>query len=623
MSTISLSQKNSLSVLEQILIAILAGCIVASGVLIAMGLGVQVWFSGRIFPGVSIAGVDLSGLSPQEAATMLSTEVRYPQDGQILLMDGDQTWLVSPAQLGLFLDPETSAASAFEIGRGGNLVERLNTQWNTWRSGKNLTPVFIFDERIAYLQLDQLARQINKPVVEAQLNITGTDVQVSDGQVGRFVDANTTVQRIAALLPTMQDGMIEIATTEIKPYILDASEQADLAKQILSEPLVLTVDAVEGQPSGPWEFDVNTLASMLRIERVQDGENSRFQIGINADVLRTFLDGLAPELQLEPKNARFIFNDDTRELEVIENAIIGRRLNVDGTIQQIQSKIVQEGSHEVPLVFFTDKPKITDDVTAAELGITELVHEETSYFYGSSRDRVQNITVAAGKFHGILVAPGEEFSMASAIGDVSLDNGYAEALIIAGGRTIQGVGGGVCQVSTTLFRAAFFAGFPITERHSHAYRVSYYEKTAGNYRDASLAGLDATVYVPIVDLKFVNDTDNWLLMETYVNPTYSSIVWKFYSTSDGREVNWTTTGPVNTVEPPDPLYKENPDLKEGEIKQVDWAAQGADVTVNRTVTRDGEVILSDTFYTHYRPWQAVYEYGPGTELPEDAKTEGD
>ena len=203
--------------------------------------------------------------------------------------------------------------------------------------------------------------------------------------------------------------------------------------------------------------------------------------------------------------------------------------------------------------------------------------------------------------------------MADALGDISLDNGYAEALIIAGGQTITGVGGGVCQVSTTLFRAAFFAGLPIVERYSHAYRVSYYERIAGGGINAKLAGLDATVYVPVVDFKFVNDTPNWILMETYVNPSYSSIQWKFYSTKDGRSVDWQTTGPVNTVDAPEPKYVENGVLKEGEIKQIDWQAQGADVTVNRTVYRDGNVLFQDSFFTHYQPWQAVFEYGPGTE----------
>jgi vancomycin resistance protein YoaR len=118
-----------------------------------------------------------------------------------------------------------------------------------------------------------------------------------------------------------------------------------------------------------------------------------------------------------------------------------------------------------------------------------------------------------------------------------------------------------------------------------------------------------------VDFKFKNDTPYWLLMETYVNPAASTLTWKFYSTSDGRRVEWDTTGPINVVDPPPPLYRENPDLAQGEIKQVDWEAQGADVIVTRTVYRNGEVYLQDTFKTHYRPWQAVYEYGPGTEVP--------
>jgi len=414
----------------------------------------------------------------------------------------------------------------------------------------------------------------------------------------------------------MRDGMVELVIEETLPYILDAEEQAALAKRILSKPLVLTA---ENTPDSPWEFDQNTLAQNLRIERVIDADGNRYQVGINSDFLRSFLNDISPKLKINPKDAHYIFNDDTGELDVIESAIIGRELNLESTIQTIQEQIVTDNSHEIPLVFEINKPFLTNDIKGSDLGITELVHEEISYFYGSSRDRVQNIIVASSKFHGVMVPPGATFSMAEALGDITLENGYAEALIIAGGQTIQGVGGGVCQVSTTLFRAAFFTGFPIVERYPHAYRVSYYEKVAGNRIDQRLAGLDATVFVPIVDFKFTNDTTNWLLMETYVNPSYSSIVWKFYSTSDGREVNWSTTGVTNVIEAPKPKYIEKPDLKEGEIKQVDWAANGADVTVSRTVTRNGDVITSDTIFTRYRPWQAVYEYGPGTEIPDQSE----
>jgi len=189
-------------------------------------------------------------------------------------------------------------------------------------------------------------------------------------------------------------------------------------------------------------------------------------------------------------------------------------------------------------------------------------------------------------------------------------------LIIYGGQTIQGVGGGVCQVSTTLFRTAFFAGFPIVERHAHAYRVSYYEYDPGRIRNPQWAGFDATVYVPIVDLKFTNDTDHWLLMETYVYRGSEALTWKFYSTDDGRTVEWNTTGPRNIVDAPEPLYRENPDLQKGVIKQVDYAADGADINVTRTVYKGGSIHFSDSFFTHFRPWQEINEYGPGTDVPD-------
>jgi len=176
----------------------------------------------------------------------------------------------------------------------------------------------------------------------------------------------------------------------------------------------------------------------------------------------------------------------------------------------------------------------------------------------------------------------------------------------------------VCKVSTTLFRAAFFAGFPILERHPHAYRVYYYEKVYGNSINTNLAGLDATVYLPVVDLVFSNDTDNWLLIETYVIPSSSSITFKFYSTSDNRSVNWSTTGLTDIEEEPEPVYHFNDELSDEQIKQVDWGIAGGKVTVYREVLKDGAYYFDDTFYTHYQAWRDVYEYGKDAELPDDA-----
>ena len=398
------------------------------------------------------------------------------------------------------------------------------------------------------------------------------------------------------------------------PEVLDVSKPAESARRILQTPLNIVLPNPQLGEPGPWQIDPATMASMLTINKIKN-ESGIFEYKISASdqMIRPFVLGIARELDKQPKNARFIFNDSTRQLDVLEPAVIGRSVRVDETIAAIDNAI-NNGQQVATLTVDTTEPAVKSDATAASLGISDNVITYSTYFRGSSLPRIQNIKTAAESFHGLLIAPGETFSMGQGLGDVSLDNGYAEAMIIYGNKTIKGVGGGVCQVSTTLFRTAFFAGFPIVERAAHAYRVSYYEQSESAI-NPKLAGLDATVYFPLVDMKFVNDTPYWLLMETYVNEGARRITWKFYSTSDGRTVDWETTGPINRVPAPDPVFQENPDFEPGQVKQTDWAAEGADVQVIRRVSRGGQLINQDYFNTHYAPWQAVCEYGPGTEDP--------
>ena len=607
--------------LSQAFFAIFGGLLLFFTLLFAVVIGYDIYHAGQVYPGVSLAGVDLSGLSQDEAADLLSLNLVYPEQGRIAF-DGDQVWPAKPAELGLYLDPQTSAAAAYSVGRQGDPFTRLSNQFLAWYKGVDLPPLLVYDERIAYRYLGSIAAQVDQPTIEASLSVNGEDVVVTPGQVGRSVDVEATLAPLEAQLRSLTDGVIPVVMRETSPVILDASEQAEIAQLILSDPLILEIpDAQEGDP-GPWTFDRQTLAGMMTIEIVETPEGARYQVGLDAESLRSFLQDIGSDFERGAANARFIFNDDTSQLEVIQPAVIGRTLDVDATIDAINQQVAQ-GDHTVSLVFDYTDPAVGDDATAEQLGITELVSVDASYFYGSSAARIQNIQTASSQFHGVLVPPGGTFSMGEILGDVSLDNGYAEALIIFGNRTIKGVGGGVCQVSTTLFRTVFFGGYPVDERYSHAYRVSYYEQTASGNVNPKLAGLDATVFVPVVDFKFTNDTPNWLLMETYVNAPARKLTWKFYSTSDGRTVDWDTTGLMNVVEPPKPLYQENPELKKGQIKQVDWEAEGADVAVYRTVHRDGQVYFEDEFSTHYMPWRAVYEYGPGTKIPKDKKKNND
>ncbi|MDP1546199.1 MAG: VanW family protein [Anaerolineales bacterium] len=599
---------------KQALVALLGGTVLFFAILFIWMIGYQLAYAGRIFPGVSVAGVDLSGLSPNDAAVKLSQTLSYPIAGKALFRDGEKVWLASPVELGMVFDPSASALAAYNHGRKGGLFGALFGQISARGLGADVSPVVIFDQRVAYNYLQNVALQVDQSVVEASLRVEGTNVVSEPGRLGRVLNLDATLIYLGAQLQTFRDGEVPLVIQETSPRLMDVSSQADAARRILSQPLTIAIpNAAQGDP-GPWVYDIPVLANMLSVEIVENAGAAEMRVGLDPNALRRTLSDLKVIVDQNPQNARFVFNDESGQIEPIAASSIGRVMDVEASIVVINDALLR-GEHAVSLVVSEQQPAVVDTATGADLGITQLVSEQTTFFYGSSAPRIQNIVAAAGQFHGVLIAPGEIFSMASILSDISLENGFAEALIIYGGRTIKGVGGGVCQVSTTLFRTVFFGGFPVIERYSHAYRVTYYEMDRSGTKDARLAGLDAAVFFPLVDFKFQNDTPYWLLMETDVNVQARTITWKMYSTSDGRSVTWETTGPYNTVPPKPTVFEENPALKEGELEQVDYSAEGADVTVNRTVWRSGQIYFSDEFQTFYQPWSAVCQYGPGTEDP--------
>lgn len=567
-------------------------------------------YRGRIFPGIYLGWINLSGQTPTDAAGLLAEDISYSETGEITLQYDDLSWQATPSDLGLFFSPNYNAEQAFAAGRTGGIARRIADQIKILRHGQVLTPKFVLDEKTGLDYLETIAAEVNQPVVEASLKLEGLDVLVQPGQIGRELDLKASLDVAALQMESMQSGSIPLIVTETYPEILDVSAQAEFARQILSQPLVLRIpDAAENDP-GPWTIQPEQLVEMMIIERVDNGSSAIYRIALDSEQLRAYLQNRSKRINRDPVDARMYFDDDTRELVLIEAEQDGLALDVDQSIIDIQAQL-QDGKHDIDLAVEKTFPDITAETSAEDLGIKELLESQATYFYYSDQARINNIVTAAAKFHGIFIAPGETFSMADHLGDVSLDEGYSEAWIILGDRTIKGVGGGVCQVSTTLFRTVFFAGLPVVERHPHAYRVPYYEQTPSGGHDSKWAGLDATVYVPVVDFKFTNDTENWILMETYV---YNGVMltWKFYGTSDGRTVDWNSTGVKNKKEPPDPIYEENPDLAKGEIRQVDWPAEGGTVTVTRNVYRDGGRLWQDIFTTKYQPWAAVCQYGPGT-----------
>lgn len=251
----------------------------------------------------------------------------------------------------------------------------------------------------------------------------------------------------------------------------------------------------------------------------------------------------------------------------------------------------------------TSNPTVqTGDVN--NLGIKELIGKGTSIFRGSIPSRVFNVNLAATRISGTLVAPGEIFSFNASVGDISELSGYQKAYIIQNGKTILGDGGGVCQVSTTLFRAAMDAGLPITDRSPHAYRVYYYEQDAP-------PGFDATVYSPTVDFKFKNDTPGYILIQAYPNPRNFALTFEIYGTKDGRTSEIGKPVITSTTPPPDDTYQDDPTLPIGTVKQTEHRALGTNLYFIYKVTRNGQTTFQKTFYSNYRPWGNVFLKGTG------------
>ncbi len=612
---VNIKRTRQISPFQQVLIALGSGFAAFLLLFMALNLGISLFFMGRIMPGVTMNGISLSGMTVEEAASVITSSYRFPENGNLLLVDGQNAWPIKPVQLGFYLDPLASANSAYDAGRKGGLMQVLLQRVNVFKQDVQVQPSFIFNQKTAIDALDALAAQINQPVREAHISIEGTQVLVQNGQNGRVLDVSATLDAITRQIETMQDGVVPLVVLQSDPIILSAEEQGELARAVLSEPLTLTLPADASGQTTPVQIQPTDLAPLLTFVKVDNDSGAQYQIAVSQPLMAGWLNSMKNNLEAEPINAGFIFNDDTRQLELKKPAVIGRSLEVDQSVQAI-NQALQNGQHTAALNFTMINPPVTDHMTGAELGVTELIAEDITFFAGSSQERVQNIKTAAARFHMLMLAPGETLSMADVVGDISPENDYVSALIIVGDETIKGIGGGVCQVSTNLFRVVFKAGFPILERHPHAYRVFYYEQVnASGSHNSNLAGMDASVFVPLVDFKFTNDSPYWLLMETYVNPSYNSLVWKFYSTSDGRVVNSESTGLTNIVKPPDPVYRENPDLPQGTKEKKEYAVDGADITITRTVTRNGEVLYNDKFFTRYEPWGEVWEYGPGTEIP--------
>jgi len=576
---------------------LVGGLIILTGLMVVI---VWMTWQERVLPGVEIAGFKASGYTREELVKTMETletdylsqkqkwyEFRLPQDSS-----QSSKIAVDVEEMGVVFDPIKTTDKALVVGRRGGINDRLREIWVSWREGVNLSHEFSYNQEALREIVEMIGEEVDRPGAEAGVVWENEEIQVLSGENGWMVDKEELAKRVVVDVASInnQEAVIVLKEEDNKLQESEIEAVRTRAELIMEKGLTIRVDGEEGLG---WSLTGEDLLGLMEVRG-----------GWSKDKIEDYLVSIAESVNRPAQNALFKFEEG--RVSEFAAGVAGLSLNEEESRQQLEESLerLETEEEEVEAVLVADKtePEIkTPEVN--DLGINELIGQGESTYRGSIAGRVHNVALTASKLNGVLVPPGEVFSFNQTIGEVSGATGYQAAYVIRNGRTELGDGGGVCQDSTTLFRAILDAGLPVLERKAHSYRVGYYEQN-------DKPGFDATVYSPSVDLKFKNDTPGHILIQAKADSENLKLVIELYGTSDGRVAEVTNYQQWAAVPAPPPLYQDDPTLPPGTVKQVDWAAAGLKVKFDYKVTRGGEVLQEETFYSNFRPWQAVYLKGP-------------
>jgi len=564
---------------------------VAVGLTLASWAGVEAAFWGKTWPGVRVADTYLGNKPRMEVQQRL--ESRLNSRSEVELRHGTQTWMVDFEELGVRYDAKATAAKAMEVGRSGRpLADGIN-RWKAIQYGAEVGVEYTLDEEKLNAVADKLAGELDIPAQEPAVTMTAGEIIVTAGENGQQVARAELLGRIRETIRQV-GTKIEIPVTQLTPKLSEAQlgQAKKRAEAMLLKKIVITHEA-ENQE---WEVGEDLVLVWLDPSTSTGWKRGRIEEWVTE---------LAETVDRPAQNATFRFVGGGK-VEEFRPAREGYMVKQGELVNELTRKlsVLETGGDKVltlELPLAQTEPEITTgDVN--DLGIKELIGKGESWYAGSITNRIFNLKKAAEALNGVLVAPGEMFSFNTTVGEISAATGYKQAYIIKNGQTILGDGGGVCQTSSTLFRAVLAAGLPIEARTAHAYRVSYYEQ---NYQ----VGFDATVFQPAPDFKFRNDTPGHILIQTEFDEAKKYLAFSFYGTNDGRKVELSKARMWDVTPPPPDLYIDDPNLAAGVVQQTEHRASGAKVAFDWKVTRGEEVLQERTFFSNYQPWQAVYLRG--------------
>ena len=555
-------------------IAILA---LAAGVL---AVGVPLFFAGsanRLADGTRIAGIDVGGMSPKAAQALLERRSAQLVTVPVTFVADGRAFSITPKSMGVGVDWHAAVSAAARQG-GGVGVVRGYRRIELHLFPQNVAPtIHSYGAAVDY-ELGLLAHALDTPHRQAALVRHGLHITIAPGKTGRVLDRPAARALLVRTLASFSRAPVSLPLRLDQPQVTVASLTANQmrASVIISGPVTVV--------AGPTRLRV----PRWRLAKLLDLQSMRF-IGPDADA---FFARLERRVDRPAKDASFAI--DGGKISVVP-ASTGLTLDVPHSVAAVLAA-ASRPTNRVAMLSFSVQQPARSTAAARAMGITGTVGTyETEY--GGDPNRIHNVQLVAHLVDDKVIAPGATFSFNGTTGERSAEKGFLQAPVIVNGELETGIGGGVCQVSTTVFNAAYEAGLRITARTNHSLYISHYP-----------LGRDATVNYPDVDLKFVNDTRHWLLLRTWVGP--SSLTVSLYGTPQHRRIE-TTTSPLVVVAPPPVTRTVDATLKPGEVVVDDSGTPAQSTSVERKVySANGKLLSDETWYSSYRSTPKIVRVGP-------------
>jgi vancomycin resistance protein YoaR len=542
--------------------------------------GFELFHSQRILPGIVVAGVPVGGMT-QDEATQALRDAKLPIP-VVAVRAGDQTLRVQAAEFGWRMDYNGMVDSAYAIGRDSDFLENMGKRFT---GNKSVALSAKVDPKTFRNRLSSLAKPFEIAPKDAALVLTENQYIIRQDVDGQGVDFENAVQAFSSnpLLTNLELNIKDV------PANIQAESLEELAAQANSvlRPLKLAYPTPNQGSANSRTLNKTEMANLFFVEK----SGLRLDEKAIADVLRA----VSNRFDQSPQDARYVRQAGNL---VRRPSVDGYALDLAAAKKSLGDAVLDPNLNQLSLPVVVTEPKVSTESIPDPKTLTVLSSSTTRYG-GSSRERVLNAAIAANKLDGYVVPQGAIFSFNGAVGEISESTGFVEGLIISGGRTQKGVGGGVCQASTTAFAALYKAGLPVVERNQHSYKVRWYD---------DVMGLDAAVYYPNLDLRMTNNTPGPVVIRASTSGATMTV--SLLGVSDGRKVAVSRARILRRTPHPPAKTIFNSRLPAGFSKQVDYAVDGYSVNVVRTI--NGQ---SESLFTAYRPWQAVFEVGPSRVRP--------